>query len=392
MVSIARKNLFEDFPRFMVAQAGIMFAVALVTVQTGLLEGFTKSSSLLIDGVKADLWVASKSMRFFDLTLPLPYSRVATIQQLPEVVRAEPLIIQSGIWQRLSSSDIAPVRVIGFDPKGELFQPWNIQTGSLEDLERPNTAFIDRIDATGLGITAVGQGAALNGQRLLVKGMTVGVRSLVASPYVFMSTENANLYTNLVQIPGQLPLNAAPPLAPDSPISYVLVQVVPGTDLAALKTKLADAIPNSRILTQAEMSKVTQVYWRSSTGVGFILGLGAIVGIVVGTVVVGQILYASVADHLKEYGTLKAMGASDRYLYRVILEQALWMAVLGYLPGLGLAMGLGSWTMQTRAIQILVSPTSAAVIFGVTVAMCSGAAVFAIQKVTRLDPAMVFKS
>jgi putative ABC transport system permease protein len=159
-----------------------------------------------------------------------------------------------------------------------------------------------------------------------------------------------------------------------------------------LKTKLAAEIPNSRILTQAEMEQITEIYWRASTGVGFILGLGAMVGIVVGTVVVGQILYASVADHLKEYGTLKAMGAGDRYLYRVILEQALWMAVLGYLPGMGLALALGSWTMQTRAIQILVSPTSAAIIFGVTVAMCSGAAVFAIQKVTRLDPAMVFKS
>lgn len=392
MVSIARKNLFEDLPRFMVAQAGIMFAVALVTVQTGLLEGFTKSSSLLIDGVKADLWVASKSMRFFDLTLPLPYRSLATVQALPEVARAEPLIIQSGIWQRLPDTDIAPVRVIGFDPKGEIFQPWNIQSGSLQDLERPNTAFIDQIDAPGLGITDVGQGADLNGRRVLVKGMTAGLRSLVASPYVFMSTENANLYTSLVQLSDQIPLNTAPDLTPESPISYVLVQAVPGTDLAALKAKLADEIPDSRILTQAEMSKITQVYWRGSTGVGFILGLGAMVGIVVGTVVVGQILYASVADHLKEYGTLKAMGASDRYLYRIIIEQALWMAVLGYLPGLGLAMGLGSWTMQTRAIQILVSPTSAAIIFGVTVAMCSGAAVFAIQKVTRLDPAMVFKS
>lgn len=392
MVSIARKNLFEDLPRFMVAQAGIMFAVALVTVQTGLLEGFTKSSSLLIDGVKADLWVASNSMRFFDLTLPLPYRSVAMVQDLPEIARAEPLMIQSGIWQRLPDRDIAPVRVIGFDPKGVIFQPWNIQSGSITDLEQPNTAFIDRIDAAGLEITAVGQGAALNGRRLLVKGMTAGLRSLVASPYVFMSTENANLYTNLGQMPGQFPLNTVPALTPDAPISYVLVQVVPGTDLAALKTKLANEIPNSRILTQAEMSKITQVYWRSSTGVGFILGLGAVVGIVVGTVVVGQILYASVADHLKEYGTLKAMGASDRYLYRIIIEQALWMAVLGYFPGLGLAMGLGSWTMQTRAIQILVSPTSAAIIFGVTVAMCSGAAVFAIQKVTRLDPAMVFKS
>lgn len=392
MVSIARKNLFEDLPRFMVAQAGIMFAVALVTVQTGLLEGFTKSSSLLVDGINADLWVTSRNMRFFDLTLPLPQSSVATVAEIAGVERAEPLIIQSAIWQRFPDSDISPVRVIGFNPNGQLFQPWNIRSGNIEDLTQPDTVFIDRIDAPGLDITATGQGAELNGYRVLVKGMTQGVRSLVASPYVFMSLENANLYTNLLRIPGA-PLPPSPPaLTPESPISYVLIEVSPGTDLAELKRTIEAEIPNTRVLTQAEMSNITRTYWRSSTGVGFILGLGAVVGIVVGTVVVGQILYASVADHLKEYGTLKAMGAGDRYLYRIILEQALWMAVLGYLPGLGLAMGLGSWTMQTRAIQILVNPTSAAIIFGVTVAMCSGAAVFAIQKVTRLDPGMVFKS
>ncbi len=392
MVSIARKNLFEDLPRFMVAQAGIMFAVGLVTVQTGLLQGFTKSSSLLVDGVKADLWVTSKNMRFFDLTLPLPYSSVETIADVPGVVRAEPLIIQSAIWQRFPDSDISPVRVIGFDPEGRLFQPWNIRAGQISDLNQPDAVFIDRIDAPGLEITATGQGAELNGYRVLVKGMTQGVRSLVASPYVFMSLTNANLYTTVLPVPTAPPPTPPPALTPNAPISYVLVEVAPGSDLNAIKTGIEAKIANSRVLTQAEMTKITQTYWRSSTGVGFILGLGAVVGIVVGTVVVGQILYASVADHLKEYGTLKAMGAGDRYLYRIILEQALWMAVLGYLPGLGLALGLGSWTMQTRAIQIFVSPASAALVFGVTVAMCSGAAVFAIQKVTRLDPGMVFKS
>ncbi len=392
MVSIARKNLFEDLPRFMVAQAGIMFAVGLVTVQTGLLEGFTKSSSLLVDGVEADLWVASKNMRFFDLTLPLPHQSVETVSELAGVARAEPLIIQSAIWQRFEASDISPVRVIGFNPDGQLFQPWNVRSGAITDLTQADTVFIDQIDAPSLEITAPNQGAELNGYRVLVKGMTQGVRSLVASPYVFMSLENANLYTNVLRVPGTPQPQTPPALTPQSPISYVLIQVSPGTDIAELKAKIEAEIPDSRVLTQAEMSKITQTYWRSSTGVGFILGLGAVVGIVVGTVVVGQILYASVADHLKEYGTLKAMGAGDSYLYRIILEQALWMAVLGYLPGLGLALGLGGWTMQTRAIQILVSPTNAAIIFGLTVAMCSGAAVFAIQKVTRLDPGMVFKS
>lgn len=116
------------------------------------------------------------------------------------------------------------------------------------------------------------------------------------------------------------------------------------------------------------------------------------VGVVVGTVVVGQILYSSVSDHLKEFGTLKAMGSSDWFIYSVIIEQSLWMAVLGYLPGMGLCLALGTWTMQTQAIQILIGPATASGVFGITVVMCIGAAVFAIQKVTHLDPAIVFKS
>ncbi len=108
------------------------------------------------------------------------------------------------------------------------------------------------------------------------------------------------------------------------------------------------------------MADRTSTYWRERTGVGFILGLGAAVGFVVGMVVVSQILYSSIADHLKEFGTLKAMGASDWVIYRVITEQALWMAILGYIPSMLLCMGLGSWTMAAKGIMILITPTTAA--------------------------------
>ena len=132
--------------------------------------------------------------------------------------------------------------------------------------------------------------------------------------------------------------------------------------------------------TQTELTELTQTYWRNSTGVGYILGLGAAVGVVVGTVVVGQILYSSVSDHLKEFGTLKAMGSSDWYIYRVILEQALWMAVLGYVPGIALSAGLGAWTAQAQAIAILINPGIAAGVFVITVVMCSGAAVLPFKR------------
>lgn len=104
------------------------------------------------------------------------------------------------------------------------------------------------------------------------------------------------------------------------------------------------------------MAQQTQAYWQKRSGIGYILGLGAVVGTIVGAVVVGQILYASVSDHIKEFGTLKAMGASDWYIYRVIMEQGLWMAILGYLPGMALCLGVAAWTSATQGILILITP------------------------------------
>jgi putative ABC transport system permease protein len=155
---------------------------------------------------------------------------------------------------------------------------------------------------------------------------------------------------------------------------------------------LEQVLPDTRAYTTAEMSELTRTYWTQRTGVGFILGLGAAVGFVVGVVVVSQILYSSVSDHLKEFGTLKAMGASDWVIYRVITEQALWMAVLGYLPSIVLCAGLGAWTVATRGIMILITPATAVGVFGITLIMCVGSALFAIQKVTHIDPAIVFKA
>ena len=115
-------------------------------------------------------------------------------------------------------------------------------------------------------------------------------------------------------------------------------------------------------------------------------------GMIVGVAIVGQILYSSVSDHIKEFGTLKAMGASNRVIYGVIVEQSLWMAVIGYIPGMLLCWGLGNWTLATQGIVILITPVTAVGVFGVTVLMCVGSALFAIQKVSHVDPAIVFKA
>lgn len=419
MASIARKNLFEDIPRFLVAQAGIMFAVSLVTIQTGILKGFTRSTTLLIDQSQADIWVASKDMVQIELTLPLSVDQLRVAQQIPGVGRAEALIFRSALW-RNSQDEIAPVRVVGFDPQGQLFSPQTIVQGSLSNLKQPYSVIVDETNTDSLKLTQPNAQGAIGPLPAQLVGLTKGTQSMVSSSFLFTSLENANAYVNspvssTLQCRSQTgsdevqctntyetaPLDSGAPnssparprrLNLGDPINYILIRAQPNQDLEALKKRLETVLPNTHAYTKAEMAEKTRNYWQRRTGIGFVLGLGAAVGIIVGVVIVGQILYSSVSDHLREFGTLKAMGASDWVIYSVIVEQALWMAVLGYLPSLVLCFGVGAWTSATQGILILITPATAVGIFGITVVMCVSSALFAIQKVTRVDPAIVFKA
>lgn len=387
MPSIARKNLLQDLPRFLVAQAGIMFAVSLVTIQTGLQRGFASSSSLLIDNSKADIWVASKKMVHLELTLPLPFDRLSQAQKVAGVEKAEALILQGMMW-RDRDENLGSITVVGFDPEAQLFSPWNVTQGKLSDLKKPFSIMVDESSLEGLNLKKVGDWGKLESHKAEVVGLTTETKSLVMGNFVFTSLENANTYIN----PTLSQLTEPKKLSDTDSITFILIRAKPGENLQSLKQNLEAALPNTRAFTRAQMAQQTQSYWQERSGIGYILGLGAVVGVIVGVVIVGQILYSSASDHIKEFGTLKAMGASDWVIYSVIVEQAVWMAILGYLPGIALCMGVASWTSATQAILILITPESALIVFGITVLMCVVSAIFAIQKVTRVDPAIVFKT
>lgn len=419
MVSLARKNLLEDIPRFLVAQAGIMFAVSLVTIQTGILNGFTRSASVLIDKSNADIWVVSKDMVHLELTISIPAEQVIKAQQVTGVERAEALIVRKALW-RVPTGNITLVTLIGSDPNGQLFAPWNVIQGNVSSLKEPYTVIADETKLHDLNVQRVGDAASIGPLPARLVGLTRGSQSIVMSDFLFTSLENANAYgtsgqTSSLSCKSQSGsteiqctttyLNwdqtstsnqSSPPapkkLAASDLITYVLIRAKPGQDLQALKQKLEAALPDTHAYTRAELANQAHAYWQKRTGIGFILGLGAVVGVIVGVVIVAQILYSSVSDHLKEFGTLKAMGASDWVIYGVIVEQSLWMAVLGYIPGMVICLGVGAWTSATQGIIILITPVSAIAVFGITVSMCVGSAIFAIQKVTRVDPAIVFKA
>ncbi len=422
MASIARKNLFEDIPRFLVAQAGIMFAVSLITIQKGILDGFTHSTVRLIEQSTADLWVAHKSMEYLELTSSLSVEQLLKVRGengrpgVKGVEYAEALSIHGTRW-RAPNGQIENVRIFGFNPDGQLFGHWNMTQGQISSLKTPYTLITDKANISNLGLKQIGETGEISSLPATLVGLSRNTQSMASSPYVYASLESTNAYlfgglsakVNCKVVAGDLqclnefeadsktPSKLFDPKPPrrlnlSDPITYILVKAAPGQDIQELRKNLEAALPDTRAYTTQEMVDRTRTYWYERTGVGFILGLGAIVGFVVGIVVVSQILYSSVSDHLKEFGTLKAMGASDWVIYRVITEQALWMAVLGYLPSIILCIGLGAWTVATRGIIILITPATAFGVFGLTVVMCVGSALFAIQKVTHIDPAIVFKA
>ena len=224
-----------------------------------------------------------------------------------------------------------------------------------------------------LGISGLGSVAEINGQRVRVEGLTDGIRSFTTSPFVFT---NMNKARALVSVPGDQ-------------VTFDVVKLLPGADPSRVKQAMAAKLPDVSIYTKAEFLKLNLDYWLFGTGAGVALLGGALLGLVIGTVVVAQTLYSSTKDHLTEFATLRALGSSSSYIHKVILMQASVSAVTGYLLGLAVSLGVAQFS-QHSPMPIVLTPQLALLLLAATVAMCAISALSSIFKVTKIDPAMVF--
>jgi putative ABC transport system permease protein len=232
---------------------------------------------------------------------------------------------------------------------------------------------IDSTYFTELGISKLGDRAEINNMEVTVNAVTTGIRSFTTLPYVFTTLATAR--TLLAASPDQS--------------SYTLVNVAPGASIETVRAALGSRLPDAEILTHAEFRKRSLDYWLFETGAGAALIAGAALGIIVGIVIVAQTLYASTKDHLNEFATLRALGASAGYINKVILMQAVLSALIGYLLGMALSLVV-IWASQDSTLLIVMTPGLAGMLFGLTVGMCVLAAMCAIFKVIRIDPAVVF--
>jgi putative ABC transport system permease protein len=185
-------------------------------------------------------------------------------------------------------------------------------------------------------------------------------------------------------------LQLFPDRKPDK-IEVGLINLKPGVDPEKAQKQLAAGLPKDVIvLTPEGFAQIEQAYWASGTGIGFIFGLGVGVGFIVGIVIVYQILYSDVSEHLPEYATLKAMGYSDRYLLGVLIQESLFLAILGFLPGFILSFGLYQLAYTATMLPIAMTIERAVTVFILTVVMCSFSGAIAMGKLRSADPADIF--
>jgi putative ABC transport system permease protein len=372
LFTLAFRNLFQDRVRLIVTLVGIVFSVVLFTVELGLFFGFQRTVAIMIDHATADLWIAPAETKSFEATALLDGRERFRALAVPGVAEVTPVLIGFTYWRKPDGKSSTPVFLIGSQLGNGGLQPWNLIEGSINDLAKPQAVAIDRSYFDRLGVSELGDSAEIGDQKARVAAVTKGIRSFTTTPYVFTSLDRARSYVN----------------TPPSSATYFTVRLAPGANVDDVRRQLASALPNLEIITPDEFRQRSRTYWLFGTGAGAALFGSAVLGIIVGTVIVAQTLYSNTKDHLSEFATLRAMGSSRRFLYKVILWQALMSAVIGFAIAASISLVVARASTDT-ALPIIMPPLLIAGLFALTVGMSVASAFSAIVVVTRVDPVTV---
>jgi putative ABC transport system permease protein len=370
---LAWRNFARDRVRLGVAVVGVGFAVVLMAVQLGLLIGFATTASSLVDHARADFWIVPTDTQDVDQAGQMPDRWKYRIAGFSDVDSVTSLLVRFAYWSRPGGGS-ETVIVVGIDPSDPALVPWNFVAGSPESLRFPDGIAIDRLYAKKLGVTRLGEVVEIGGHRARVVAFTSGVRTFTQSPYVFASLDTARRLTDMSA----------------DWTSYLLVRAREGSSLGALGRALQGALPSAEVESARRFSWQTRAYWLLTTGAGAALLIAAALGLLVGVVIVSQTLYAATVERLDEYATIRAMGATNRYLKSIILCQAAVSAAFGYGAGMVVAVLIAVLARNGSAALILPWPLALALAV-VTLTMCIAASLISMRKVLTADPASVFK-
>ncbi|HVZ06196.1 ABC transporter permease [Hyphomicrobium sp.] len=371
--TLALRNLLHDRVRLAVTLIGILFSIVLVAVQLGLYLGSSEMITANIARSNADLFITTYGAKSFEdggilLSDRERHQALAT----PGVEAVVPLVVAFAEWRKPSGGS-SRVVLIGADADDHGLVPWSLTQGTLDDIKAPDAIAVDRTYLNELGVKGIGDTAQVAEGRVKIRALTEGIRSFTQSPYAYTTLNRAR------QLLG----------VGDDKSTFLLVKLAPGANVAKVQKDLAKRLDSADVLTKQQFENRSLTQWLFRTGAGLALIGGAILGSLVGTVIVAQTLYSSTKDHIHEFATLRALGSSKAYIHKVILAQAGLSAVMGYILGMTIAMII-LYASKNSSLPLVMTPGLAFWLFALTLFMCAISALSAIVKVTKIDPATVF--
>ncbi len=375
MIALALRIIWHQPLRFAVALMGISVAAGLAFIQLGLYIGFKENASIIVDNTAGDIWVCAQFHENFDFPKDLNPRVLDTVRSTRGVKSVHPMLIVFSHWKLRTGAE-KTVQIVGYDVDQGIGRPWKLLRGYPDDLNEPGAISVDttawhKLDDCDLGFTTtIGQ------IRAQVVAITDGIRSFQGNPMLFTDLNNARSF-------GHFGVDT---------IHYIIVTLEKNADRREVLRNLRTIGKPEyfEAYTKEEFSKMAQDYWLNSTGAGPALGMAALMGLIVGVVVAGQVLYTSTLEHLKEYGTLKAMGASNLQVSGAIVSQAVAGAMPAHLIAGGLLYVAGKF-IGGKGIHLSIDLNTYLWLGFFTVLVCVAASMLSVWRVMKVEPAEVFK-
>jgi putative ABC transport system permease protein len=367
--------------RLAVALAGIAFAGILMFMQLGFRDGLFDASVTIHKQFDADLVLISPRTMSSIAMAGFPQRRLVQAMADPDVAGITPVHWNLLLWRNPETRLTRSILTLGFEPGDPLFTDTALKQKA-QALTQVGRVLFDEQSRPEFGPVAswFRQGRTVETE---VAGKRVRVAGLVSLGPSFGA--DGNMLTSRETFLRLLPST------PPGSIELGLIRLEPGADPAAVIARLQRNLPKDvRILTKQGFEEFEKEYWRSSTAIGFIFTLGAAMGFVVGCVIVYQILYSDVSDHLPEYATLMAMGYRLMSLLGVVAREGLLLALLGFVPAWLAGQGLYALVRSGTKLPVFMSSDRALVVFVMILTMCMASAGLAMRKLADADPAEIF--
>ncbi len=367
--------------RLLVALSGIAFAVLLIMMQLGFRSALFESAVRFHERLDYDIALFSPDSVF--IVRPQPFSIRRLYQSLAYagVEDVTPVYIFPSVWKNPWNNLRRSIQTIGVSPNN-LFLDRDDYREVRSLLSQQDVVLFDRASRPEFGPVAatIDAGQAVitevNDREIQVAGLFKMGTSFGIDGTIITSDDNwLRLFPN----------------SPRNEIQLGLIRLREGADPDFVRNGLAEYLPDDvLVMTRQQFVQREKDYWSSATPIGYIFAFGAIMGFVVGAIIVYQILFADVSEHLRQYGTLRAMGYKNSFVSGIVLQQAAILAVLGYLPGVAIVYWLYGKAAEATNLPLYLTQERALTVFLMTLAMCAVSGLLAVRRVRRLDPADVF--